>query len=550
MSCLHRVGVFALGIALIGTAETVWAAPADFPDFAAQKQSREANLRSYYEHSKTAAKIYSENEITIDKQQIPQEQQELKFFINEIRVTKSEQLTADEITEAVAFPGAGDMSVEELQQVVHRLNRLYESKGIRTSQAVLPPQTIKDGIVYIRLIEGRYGKLQVEGNKRILDSYVRKRIHVHEGQLTDLTQLQKDMLLYNNTNSCRLRAQLKAGEKAGTSDVVITLEEPENNWSSYFFIDNAGQEDSGLYRAGYVAEARYLSGSDDRLILNPVWTKGSLSGYVAYDMPISNEGTQASVSYSRNRVKLIDGVLEDFDIKAHSNDLSVAVNHPLNVTELAKTDFFTEIHRKWSDTEYIGTKISDNETNTIKTGFNARKYDETGLWFGQLSVTGYQADFKASDREANGAYYRVYLLRRQILPAGQQLFLRATAQLSSFEEMPSSEQFSLGGMATVRGYDEGILSGDKGWVASAEYSFPIGQERSSLRGFIFYDHGVAYNNYATETTRSYLSSTGIGLEYSDACWYGKLALGVPLNDSEKDIERDKTRLHFYLQKSI
>lgn len=118
--------------------------------------------------------------------------------MSEIRVTKSEQLTADEIREAVAFPGAGEMSVEELQDVVARLNLLYEAKGIETSQAVLPPQTVKDGVVYVRLIEGRYGKLYVEGNKRIAESYVKNRVQVQEGHLTDLNQLQKDMLLYNN----------------------------------------------------------------------------------------------------------------------------------------------------------------------------------------------------------------------------------------------------------------------------------------------------------------------------------------------------------------
>lgn len=175
------------------------AAPIDVAaDISARQQSRDAELRSYYEHSKTAAKIHKKNEIKVDKDEPKQEQESIRFFVSEIRVTKSEQLTADEIREAVAFPGAGEMSVEELQDVVARLNLLYEAKGIETSQAVLPPQTVKDGVVYVRLIEGRYGKLYVEGNKRIAESYVKNRVQVQEGHLTDLNQLQKDMLLYNN----------------------------------------------------------------------------------------------------------------------------------------------------------------------------------------------------------------------------------------------------------------------------------------------------------------------------------------------------------------
>ena len=519
-------------------------------DFASQLLKDDAMLRGYYEASKYKQQLPQSTDIKVNKQVETPKEEVFSFDVKEIRVTKSELLTADELRNAIQFDGAKTMSVKELQDIVGKINNLYLSKGIQTAQAVLPPQVIRDGVVYIRLIEGRYSEIKVEGNKRIVDSYVKDSIKAKSGELSDLNKLQKALLRYNNTNNYSVRAELVPGKEVGTSDLILTLDEPENLWSSYFFVDNANQDDSGLYRAGFMASAHGLSGSDDRLLVSPVFTEGTVSGVIAYDAPINHNGTRANVSFSRNRVKIIDGDFEDYDIKAHSNDLALGISHPLNVTALSKVDFFAEAHHKWSDTTYSGMEISDNETDTVKAGFNARKYDKNGLWFAQVSVTGYNADFNVYDRESNGEYYGAYLMRRQNLPDAQYLLLRAYGQFTNKKELPSSEQFSVGGIATVRGYEESELSGDKGWFASVEYGFPISNDKQTLRGFAFYDYGATYNNYTLKTAREYISSTGVGLEFFHKGWYGKVALGIPLEDSGNNIHKSKTRTHFYLQKNI
>ena len=519
-------------------------------DFASKQLSDEANLRSYYEASKYKESLPPRADVKFERQPVTPKEEKLSFEVKEIRVTKSELLTTEELRALVGFEGAIVMTVQDLQNVVAKINGAYLAKGIQTAQAVLPPQVIKDGVVYIRLVEGRYGEIKVQGNKRIVESYVKQSVNAGVNELSDLNQLQKDLFLYNNTNNFPLRAELVPGKEVGTSDLVLTLEEPSNPWSTYVFVDNANQDESGLYRAGFVSTLYGLNGADDRLIVNPVFTEGSISGMVAYDTPINHRGTRTTFSYSRNRVKIIDGDFEDFDIKAHSNDVSVGINHPLNVTALAKIDFFSEVHRKWSDTKYSGMTLADNETDSIKAGFNARKYDKNGLWFAQVSVTNFDSDLKSFKREVNGEYYGAYLMRRQNLPDYQYLLLRAYGQFTDTEGLPSSEQFSVGGIATVRGYEESELSGDKGWFASAEYGFPLSRDKQSLRGFVFYDYGAVYNDYGYESERNYISSTGIGLEFSYKGWYGKVALGVPLEDSGDNIHKSKTRTHFYLQKNI
>lgn len=140
-------------------------------------------------------------------------------------------------------------------------------------------------------------------------------------------------------------------------------------------------------------------------------------------------------------------------------------------------------------------------------------------------------------------------MRRQNLKNDQYMLYRLYGQYTAFESLPSTEQFTLGGMGSVRGYQESILSGDKGWFTGMEYGFPISSDHQTWRGFVFLDHGVAYNNFTIKTTKDYLTSAGLGLECSKGGWYVKAVLGIPLKDSG-NIGDASPRVHFYLQRNV
>lgn len=473
----------------------------------------------------------------------------LVFEVKEIRVTPSKFLSAEEIRRAIHFKGAGPATVKELTDMVARLNALYQEKHIVTAQAVLPPQKVQDGVVYIRLIEGKFGKTIVTGNQRISERSLLSRIHGKTGELVDVDRLEDELRVYNSTNTYQVQAELVPGEEEGTSDLHLVLGEKENPLTSFIFTDNAGQKESGRYRIGAYTEYRGIGGHDASLAVSPVWTEGIWGGSVMYDTPWGHHGTRAQISYSRNLVDIIDGTFKDYDMKANSNDAAISIMHPVNITPLSRVDVFLEGHRKWSDTTYSGMELSNSATRTVKAGLSARSFDENGLWFFMTSVTGYESDDRVHDKDNNGSYYSAYLMRRQNLKHDQYMLYRLYGQYTAFESLPSTEQFTLGGMGSVRGYKESILSGDKGWFAGMEYGFPISSDHQTWRGFVFLDHGVAYNNFSVKTTKDYLTSTGIGLECSKGGWYGKAVLGIPLKDSG-NIGDASPRVHFYLQRNV
>ena len=548
------MGILSLG--LVGMASAAPAPTVDVPsprDPVVQRAERTADeshtMASYYRYSRYENGKAKEQPLKVEKEETVKEEKEVSFEVKEIRVSPSKILTDEEITKAVDFQEEGTMTLKDLNAMADRINALYKAKGVETAEAVLPPQVVKYGIVYIRLVEGVYGKTELTGNHRIADDTILHRIHAAMGELVDVKKLSDELRVYNSTNNYQIRADLVPGEMEGTSDLKLTLEEKENPVTSFIFTDNAGQKESGRYRIGAYTEYRGIGGHDAALAVMPIWTQGIWGGTVMYDTPWGHHGTRAQVSYSRNLVDIIKGAFEKYNMKSNSNDLAFSVTHPFHISPASKVDGFFEIHRKWSDTEYANMPFADNVTRTVRAGMTVRSYDDNGMWFALASVTGYKGDKRIDKEEKNGSYYNAYLMRRQQLNHGQYLLYRISGQYTAFKELPSTEQFTIGGMSSVRGYKESVLSGDKGWSTTFEWGFPISEDLQTWRSFLFLDHGVIYNNYSVGTKKDYLTSTGIGLEYNKGGWYSKVVLGIPLKDSG-NINNPSPRVHFYLQRNV
>ncbi len=517
---------------------------------AARTTEDQQAMLAYYKYSRDTEISEKARPLVVREKKAESVDPELSFEVKEIRVTPSKLLTDEEIEKAVHFKGAGVSNVAELRAMVDRLNALYVAKKIPTAQAVLPPQTIKDGVVYIRLIEGTFGKLEISGNHRIETETIAHRIRAATGELVDVDRLQDDLRVYNSTNVYQIRAELVPGEEEGTSDLRLVLEEKENPVTTFIFTDNAGQYDSGRYRIGFYTEYRGIGGHDAALAISPIWTRGIWGGSVMYDMPIGLKGTRIAISYGRNVVNIIRGTFADQNMKAKSNDVSLTISHPLNVTMLTKTDLFLELHKKWSDTEYSGIGIADDDTKTMKLGLMHRKFDDHGMWFAMLSATGYESDDAFRGREKNGSYFNGYLMRRQNISDDRYLMVRLSGQYTARKELPTTERFTMGGMGSVRGFRDSTLTGDIGWYAGIEYGFPLSVDHKTWRGFTFLDHGVAYSEYSVQTTKEHITSMGFGVEFNKGGWYGKVALGFPISDSGKIANDSVTRIHFYLQRTI
>lgn len=504
--------------------------------------------REYLERQRIAKQIAEdrakERTEIIDQQK--EEQQgaadEVKFRINEIVVDKSEVLQEQEINSITQDYINKEIVLQDLYKVVNKINDLYATKGYLTCRAFLPPQTIKNGIVHIKLVEGKSGNIYVDGNKSTNKSYITDRIGIEHGNYANINELNKDLLFFNGTNDIQLHITMHAGKEPGTTDYVISVAEPQKSLINVY-VDNAGSESSGEWREGLFFTDRSLTGNRDSLMLSGILSDGTKSFSASYMTPVGRSGTKLGLNYSTNSVHITDGELEDLNVKGHSSAYGISVIQPLIVDETMRTEASLEYGHQNSQTDFLGIHWVDDTTDGYTASFSMTNYGNSSVIYqkhgyrigSSENITGYTKDF--SKYIFNGFWQKAYA-------GGQMLSARLDGQYSSDNYLPSAEQFYIGGMYSVRGYEESYLGGDSGFAASIEYSVPV-DKRKTTSVFTFVDYGSVFGDSAFDDHT--LAGTGIGIKSTIANKvYTSLTLGIPLISDPNNDDIDSARIHFML----
>jgi hemolysin activation/secretion protein len=154
-----------------------------------------------------------------------------------------------------------------------------------------------------------------------------------------------------------------------------------------------------------------------------------------------------------------------------------------------------------------------------------------------------QYEFAQKRYKANGNY--IYLTagaeRYQKLPANLNLYLKLDGQISDQPLIPN-EQYTAGGMMSVRGYKLAEAFGDDAVHGQCEISGPdIGAMLSTklkvqLHPYAFYDAAwlSIKKPLPGQEKITRLEGTGIGIRGSAANYlYYEAALGIPLRSTER-----------------
>ena len=118
-----------------------------------------------------------------------EEQGGLKFVLHGVTFDPSAIFTGQELDAFAADLLEKEITVSDLYDLVAKINAAYETRGRLTCRAVLAPQTIRGGIVHITLIEGRTGKVTVEGNRHTAQSFLEYRLDIRRGEIPDFNAL-------------------------------------------------------------------------------------------------------------------------------------------------------------------------------------------------------------------------------------------------------------------------------------------------------------------------------------------------------------------------
>lgn len=498
-------------------------------------------------------------QIEDETREVPAEKRldEARIVIKGIVTDKSEILSEEEIRKITAGYEGKRHTIKDLFEIVDKLNALYRSKGFITAKALLPPQKVEGGVVRIRLVEGRVGKVLVEGNEHTRDSFFLNKFSLKKGELVRLDTLEKDLVYFNAVNDVTVRATLRPGERPGETDLLLKAVEPRN-YEVSILADNAGTETVGEERVGLKLADLSLFGYRDPLILTGYVSEGTRTVSAGYSFPINALGTRIAAGYGFNQVDIKSGPFADLDVGGDSYSYYFNLNHPLIFSPAFTMNLFAGYEYNDSSTDFAGVTIARTKVGSVPVGFDFRLLDKYGLWYCRNTFT------HGSERE-NGdndfLLYNLDLVRTLIHTKEVFTIIRGNAQLSDSHPLVSSKQFQVGGLSSVRGFPEGFLVGDEGYFLSAEIKFPLPftdrkvfgvSLRERLKGAFFIDHGAAFpskGNGVSSSHEDFITGTGVGVSMNFSKYLtGRIDLGFPLDKHGKDI--DSFQIHFTLQSMV
>lgn len=511
-----------------------------------------SNARDMMERARVAKQI--QEDLTRKDAQLREERKVeeykgeiVEFTVSKFDYEKSEVIPQEQLDALTAEYLNKSITINDLYQLVGKINNLYADGGYVTCKAFLPPQKVTGGVVKLLLVEGKTGNVTITNNKDTCASYVERRVKLPSGEIMNVNELNKRIMLFNGTNDAQLRVSLKAGEKPGTTDFEIVMYEPQK-YNSTLFTDDAGNSTTGLYRIGYFWNVRSLTGVRDSLTLGTIWSRGSLAWNFLYDTPVSPSGTKISFGYSGNRTKIIDGDFESLDMRGRSNAFSFAVRQPWLVNETTRSEAGLEFNHQTSKTTYLGDVTwVDDKVRDASLYYSHTSYGNSHFFYQKHSYAIY-GNYDSATSDANDVssmhYYKLNTYYQKSYQHRQMIAGRFDFQKTWNDYLPGSRYFYIGGMNSVRGYKESYLGGETGYSMSLEYQVPISKDFKH-NAFFFWDYGnvsggSAFNNHV-------LQSLGLGIKSN---WnkhiYSTLSVGFPLIRDLNEQKVSSMRIHYML----
>ncbi len=460
-----------------------------------------------------------------------------------------------EVEEAV-YPFMGpDRTTDDVEQARGALEKAYFAKGYQTVAVEIPPQRVQGGVVVLKVVEGKVGRLRVKGSRYFSLAEIKQEApSLAEGQVPNFNDVSKDIVALNQQPDRRVTPALRAGTTPGTVDVDLNVEDTLplhgslelNNRYSQNTVPlrlNATLHYDNLWQLGHSinigyqiapedpSSARVLSGSYLARFPEISWLSLLFYG-VKNDSNVATVGDSNVVGrgkiFGTRAIVTLPGEQDFF----HTLSAGIDYKHFDQNLSLGGASLATPITYYPVTITYTAALQGDESQTQL----------DAGITFGSRELGSGTGEFDAQrfDAKGNFIYFKGDLERTQELPLGLQLHAKAQSQLAN-EPLVSTEEMSAGGLDTVRGYLESEVLGDSGIIGSIELRSPSlaawTNERlgsgavNEWRIYFFAEGGnlMINNPLAEQKSQFGLASVGIGTRVKMLDhWNGAFDFGVPL----------------------
>lgn len=484
---------------------------------------------------------------------------EVRFTVNRYELEGVKILPEAEVQAVLQAWVGKPVTFADLQNACDAIQDLYRKKGY-TVQAILPPQKIANGVVKIIVTEAKLGKVTVETpqgptrfNKERAAEYITYANPV--GDTLNMQNLERAIVILNETPGVMVSSQLEQGEKDGEVDVRLQLTQP-SALQGRVEANNYGSRTTGANQGVFALMLNNPMGYGDSISLNGIASEGSQYVQGAYSMPVSPNGLRLGLAATYLNYKNVS----NYTYNGGTGDAwttGVSAAYPLVRSQGANLNGSVnyDIKSYNNRNSVTNTLTSAYNINNLSTGLSGNFIDNFGygavnsgsvtLILGHLDILGInQNAYQGSSN--NYAMYPIPgsnpLIYQPITPSN---FFKTTFSANRTQELAedgatnlyaaisgqfasvnlnSAEQFYLGGPYGVRAYPVAQSGGSQGGLFTMELRHKL-QEKFTVS--TFFDAGVVqqyknmYPNWqgSTHANNTYsLMGAGLGVRWDYEGW--------------------------------
>lgn len=483
------------------------------------------------------------------------------FEVRAYEVSGSNPLSVEQ-TARILEPFKGTKhGLADLTAAAKGLEQALRERGLIFHRVILPPQTIEHDTVQLKITALTVGTLAVTGNKHFSEANVLRTVpSLAAGSTPDIKRLARSLALANDQSDRHLTLNLKESDQPDSVDAELAVQD-RRPWSVFANISNLGTPDLVTSRLAVGAMHSNLLGHDDAATVvyttSPEDTENVKQAVINYRVPSYTLAGVSSFYYAHSDIN--NGRIQDvFDVSGAGDFYGFTYSQYLNQVGA------------WR--QQVGIGIDDRLfVNNVAfqgqpIGGQVRSRPVTLRYQGEFRSSALVADLNLSyarnlgggdhndgrnyersraNARAEWDAFRYDARLTASLPREWQAVLMVEGQLAG-EAMIAGEQFGVGGVGSVRGFQERGVTGDDGERLGIEIWAPPLPYGIRLLSFFDAGHVERYFSQAGEIDHDVIASAGLGLRWQ---WRQQLSLAVDYGhdiDDARDRSASGTKCHVSL----
>lgn len=464
------------------------------------------------------------------------------FAIHRIELTGNTVLDAATVARITQPFVNHDLGTNRINLLLRRLTEAFVQQGFVTTRAYLPPQNLKDGVLTVAVLPGKVESLQINGQtvKTTVPNQPTAESSRNGGWLTDagtvwsmpavgdtlkLTDLEQGVDQINRLRRNQAEVQILPGQSPGGSVIALT-NQPGDRFRFNVGTDNYGSRATGVTRLRAGVDADNALGFQEALSLSYIGTTDTNAAIASAAVPFGYNTFSYTGSISEYNNLIGDTALVYGRTFAHT----FGWNRVIERDSAGRTAFDVTLTHRRTEREVNNLLLDPQYLTVLRLAINGlRKFAvdgqgayatwEAGVSRGMRTLSASQDAPDIMRDEAHSQFWKLDGNASTQLPlpkvGNAALAYRGQVQAQwSNVALFGSEQIFAGGMSSVRGFREGLISGDRGLTLRNEVVWANAPALWGIRiePYAFLDGGQT-QLVATQRWQ-YLAGTGLGLRLS------------------------------------